>query len=121
MTRKYIQPGEVIDYTNSSGSQINVDSIVVIGGRLGVALVDIPDGETGSVQISGVMRLPKVSGTAINQGDKIDYDASEAAVTTGIATPATGDVTQCAFAWTDADAADTEADVLLGFPGGTVN
>lgn len=118
MSNTYIQPGEVADYTNSSGSTIAAGSIVAIGGRIGVAAVDIPASETGSAYISGVHRLPKDTG-AIGQGDAIDFDVSKGKVTTGL-TPATGDVSGCGMAFTAALSADTEAEVLLGFPGGTV-
>ncbi|MCK5769474.1 DUF2190 family protein [Algiphilus sp.] len=119
MTRKYIQPGEVIDYANDTGEDIAVDAVVPIGGRIGVALVAIPDGTVGSVQLSGVFEVPKVTGTAIAQGAPIDYDDSEAAVTTGL-TPAAGDISGCATAFKAAASGDAVCQVLLGFPGGTV-
>ncbi len=92
MTSKYVQPGEVIDYTNA-GTAITAGSVVKIGQILGVALVDIANGATGSVQISGVFTVPKVSGAVIAQGESLTWDVSAVAFDDNAATPATGDVT----------------------------
>lgn len=92
MSTNYQQPGEVIDFTNS-GSAISAGDVVRIGNILGVALVDIANGATGSVQISGVFEVPKVSAAVIAQGENLTWDASAAAFDDNAATPATGDVT----------------------------
>ena len=114
------QLGDVVPYTNDTGSDIAVNQLVPMKGVLGVALVDIPNGESGNVQITEVWEVPKVAGTALETGDAIDYDASEGAVTTGL-TPATGDITKCAMAFKPAAAGATTCEIRLGFPGGTVN
>jgi len=92
MAKNYVQPGEVIDWTNG-GSAVVSGQVVAIGKILGVALVDIAGGATGSVQITGVFTVPKVSAAVIAAGENLTWDASAAAFDDNAATPATGDVT----------------------------
>lgn len=100
MATNYIQPGEVIEWTNGTGSAVTADSVVRVGNILGVALVDIASTATGSVQITGVFEVPKVSGAVIAQGESLTWDASAGAFDDNAATPATGDVTGApAVAW----------------------
>ena len=94
MSTNYVQEGEVIDYT--AGSNISAGAVVKIGQILGVALVDIANGETGSVAIEGVYTVPKVSGAVIAQGESLTWDVSAGAFDDNAATPATGDVTGAA-------------------------
>lgn len=91
MASNYQQPGAVIDYT--AGADISAGAVVKIGKILGVALVDIANGATGSVQIEGVFTVPKVSGAVIAQGENLTWDVSAAAFDDNLATPAAGDVT----------------------------
>lgn len=94
MANNYIQPGEVIDYT--AGANKTSGQVVAIGNILGVCLKDIANGETGSVQITGVFTVPKVSGAVIAQGESLTWDASAAAFDDNLATPAAGDITGAA-------------------------
>ena len=91
MAKNYKQEGDVIQYT--AGSNISSGAVVKIGQILGVALVDIASGETGSVRIEGVFTVPKVSGAVIAQGESLTWDVSAGAFDDNAATPATGDVT----------------------------
>lgn len=117
MSTKYVSEGEVIQYT--AGSAVTSDDVLVIGSILGVALANIANGETGSVAIKGVFRLPKVSGAVIAQGESLTWDVSAEAFDDNAATPATGDVTGgCAVAVLAAGDGETTVDVLLtGVPG----
>lgn len=54
MAKNYKHPGKVIPYTNSGSAIIYSGSIAVIGDIIGIALVDIPVGKAGSVQIEEV-------------------------------------------------------------------
>lgn len=122
MSKNYVQEGRVIDYTNGTGSNISSGDVVVIGALLGVALVDIADGESGSVQIGGVFSVPKVSGAVISQGESLTYDVSASAFDDNAATPATGDITgAAAVAAEDAGNGVTTMDVLFTGVPGTVN
>lgn len=96
MTTTYVQPGHVIDYTNATGAAIASGAVVRIGQLLGVALVNIAIGATGSVSIDGVHRLPKVAGAVIAQGESLTWDASAGAFDDNAAVPAAGDVTGAA-------------------------
>ncbi len=77
----YKQPGEVIDYVNNTGDEIPVDRIIRIGDRVGVACVDIPDTETGSVQVWGVLQVAKLSTDVVTQGASVYLDATNHRVT----------------------------------------
>lgn len=94
MANNYVTDGDVIDYT--AGSNITSGSVVKIGQILGVALVDIANGATGSVAIEGVYTVPKVSGAVIAKGESLTWDVSAGAFDDNAATPATGDVTGAA-------------------------
>lgn len=92
MAKTYVQPGKVISWTNG-GSAVSSGDVVVIGQIIGVALVDIANGDSGSVAIDGVYTVPKVSGAVIAQGEAMSWDASAVAFDDNAASPATGDVT----------------------------
>ena len=92
MATNFIQPGEVIDWTNGTGSAVASGAVVAIGQMLGVALVGIANGATGSVQIKGVFEVPKVSGAVIAAGESLVWDVSAGAFDDNAATPATGDI-----------------------------
>jgi len=117
MATNFVQPGEVIDYT--AGSNITSGSVVVIGALLGVALADIANGATGSVQIRGVFEVPKVSGAVIAAGESLTWDVSAGAFDDNAATTALGDLTgACAVAVEAAGNGVTAINVLFtGVPG----
>lgn len=94
MSTNYKQEGDVIQYTASS--DITAGSVIKAGGVLGVALVDIASGSTGSVRVEGVFSVPKVSGAVIAQGESLTWDVSAGAFDDNAATPASGDVTGAA-------------------------
>ena len=121
MSTKYVQPGNVLDYTNGTGSDTASDAVVVIGALLGVALDDIADGESGPVQIKNVFNVPKVSGAVIAQGESLTYDITAAAFDDNAATAAEGDITGAA-AVAAAAAGDGETTMQVLFTGvpGTV-
>lgn len=121
MAGNYVQPGDVIQYT--AGADISVGKVVKIGALLGVALVDIANGATGSVAIRGVFTVPKVSAAVIAQGERLVWDVSAASgageFDDSAASPATGDVSgEAAVAFEGAGAGVTSLKVLFtGVPG----
>jgi predicted RecA/RadA family phage recombinase len=119
MTTNHVQPGKVLDYTNNTGSAISSGDVVKVGQILGVALVDIAVGESGSVQIEGVFTVPKVTAAVIAQGESLTWDVSAGKFDDNAATPATGDVTgAAAVAFEAAGNTATELDVkFTGVPG----
>ena len=99
MAQNYDSDGDVIPYTNTTGAAIASGQVVVIGHILGIALVAIAIGATGSVAVSGVWTVPKVAGAVFEQGEKLIWDTSGAAFDDSAATPAAGDITGGAVAW----------------------
>lgn len=105
MATNFVQDGEVIQWTNGTGSAVASGQAVKIGGGLlGVALVNIANGSTGSVAIEGVFSgVSKVSGAVFAKGEKLMFDVSAAsgagAFDDSSATGASGDVMGGAIAW----------------------
>lgn len=80
MTRKFVQPGEVMDYT--AATAIASGDVVKIGARIGVALADIASGATGPVQVSGVFEIAKLTTDVVAQGDLLYWDDTNKRLTT---------------------------------------
>lgn len=118
MATNYVQPGEVITYT--AGAAITSGDVLVIGQSMGIALEDIANGSTGSVQLSGVFTVAKVSAAVIAQGESVIWDASASAFDDNAASPATGDVSTCCVAMEAGAATTTTIDVKLNVGIGTV-
>lgn len=118
MATNYVFSGDVVDYT--AGSNISAGAVVVIGQQIGVALVDIASGDTGTVGLCGVFEVPKVAGAVIGQGESVIYDVSASAFDDNLATPATGDVSGCCVATKAAGNGETTVQVKLNVGVGTV-
>ena len=113
MAKNYVSDGNVINWTNGTGSAVSSGDVVATGHCIGVALVDIADGATGSVAVEGVFTVPKVSAAVFTQGEKLIWDASASAFDDSAATPATGDITGGAVAWIAGANAETTCTVKL--------
>lgn len=101
--------GNTMNYTNGTGGDISSGDIVELESRIGVAAVDIPDTEAGSVDLVGVFELPKTAPEVISQGDHLYYDT-----VTGLITGVSGGNTiDAGTAWEDAESADTVCLVRL--------
>jgi predicted RecA/RadA family phage recombinase len=74
--KNFIQCGDTINWTNSTGSAVASGDVVVVGSLVGIALVDIADTATGTLQIEGVFQVAKTTGTAYAQGDELFWDTS---------------------------------------------
>lgn len=72
----YIQKGEIIDYTNSSGVAIGYGDVVLLTSRIGIAAENIPSGMTGSLKTEGVYELPAVNNAAFTVGDPLYWDGT---------------------------------------------
>ena len=70
--KTFIQPGNVIQHT--AGANIKSGQVVKIGSLIGVAAVDIPNGATGSVNLTGVYTVPAAAG--VTKGAKVFWDQS---------------------------------------------
>jgi len=97
MAKGYVNEGINMTYTNG-GAAIKSGDVVVIGGQLAVALVDIATGATGACALGGVFDLPKVDAAVIAQGEALIYDVSAAKFDDGTALPAVGDASNCCIA-----------------------
>ena len=120
MSTNYKQPGDVISWTNGTGSAVVSGQLIAIGALVAVALVDIANGDMGSVGIAGQHAVTKIAGTAWVQGDKLDLDLSAASIGKGI-TPAAGDVTDGCVAGFAAASGDVLGEVILTPGTGTAN
>jgi len=112
MAQQYA-PGGALRYTNGTGSTIASGSIIALpGGKLAIALADIPDGESGTIAVHGAYKLPKLSTDAVTLGAKLYWDSTNQRLTL----TASGN-TEAGFAYEAAAAGVTEvACTLNGLP-----
>jgi len=90
MAKNYRGKGETIDYTNA-GTAILSGAVVVMGSMIGIALVDIANGATGSVLLEGKFDMPKVDAAVIAFGEEVLYDSSASEFDDAAAVAASGD------------------------------
>lgn len=87
---------QVVQWANGTGGAKTAGSIVVMGtlgdATLGVALVDIANGASGSVGINCAVTAAKVSAAVFAAGESLMWDASAAAFDDNQAIAASGDV-----------------------------
>ena len=110
-------------YTNGTGAEIPVDTIIV-GGVVGgdkshvcVARETIAIAGTGIVAVSGVFEFPKTSTAVIKMGEAVNRDASAGSLDDSAATAATGDVAMFGCALADAGNGVTVLDVDIAESG----
>lgn len=111
-----------VNWTNGTGSAIASGAVVKMGATgaatLGIALVDIAAGASGSVGINCSATVAKVSAAVFKAGENLIWDTSAAAFDDNAATPASGDVTGSTRATADGANAETTAVVwFTGIPG----
>ncbi len=82
------QEGRVIDWTNGTGSDVSVNSMVDLTSRVGVAMSDIANGDTGAVKLVGVFEETAATADAIAVGDLLYWDGSALTKTATDNTPA---------------------------------
>ena len=124
MSKKRVQKGDIIDYTNA-GAAIASGDPVVIGAMVGVAQVDIASGAVGAVAISKVQNLPKLDAAVITAGMLVGFDISAGAngeVDDDAMVTAAGDITEFGVAFEDKAVTVGEDVAVLLTPGtGTIN
>lgn len=109
-------------YTNA-GTALSAGDPVVLAStdakkcRVGIALVDIDNGDAGAVAITGCWTFPKVSAAVIAQGESVNWDASAGEVDDNAATSAAGDVKEFGMADADGAATTTSINVWIDEPG----
>lgn len=72
----FVQKGESIDWTNSTGADIGYRDVIPLGGRIFIAGENIANGATGTIQSEGVWELPADNTTAFVVGDVLYWDAA---------------------------------------------
>ncbi|MEO5376156.1 MAG: DUF2190 family protein [Alphaproteobacteria bacterium] len=77
--RNYIQPGNVLTVPAPAGGVLGGDG-VLIGALFGIASHDAAEGEDLSLQVTGVVDLPKAAG-ALAVGARVYFDATSRSVT----------------------------------------
>ena len=102
-------PGVVMDWENGTGADVSVGDVISLGTFCGVAQVDIANGATGPVSLSGVYEIAAVNNAAFTQGDLIYFDT--------VAKKATKDTSKAflGVAMRDKEAAGTTAWVKIGY------
>lgn len=79
MTAKYLNKGHNLDYVNGTGADIAAGDVVKIGDLIGVAGMDILQGELGTVVVHGVFVFPaKEGGEDIEVGAKVYWATDHA-------------------------------------------
>ena len=115
MATNLVQDCGVKLWTNGTGSDVASGGIVVASHLIGIALVDIANGATGSVGFtpgrvySGV---PKVTAAVFAVGEKLIWDSSAGKFDDAAATPS-GDITGAVVAWVAGTSSDTTCTVML--------
>jgi predicted RecA/RadA family phage recombinase len=92
--------GRYIPYTPAAQSGgVKAGDVVALVGRIGIATEDIAEGETGTLDLGGVYKLPAEAAAADkawSQGDTLYWDATNKVLTK----TSTGN-TAAGFAWLD--------------------
>lgn len=109
VTAEYVQRGETLDYKNSTDTAIPCDTVVAVGGRLGITGGEIKPGELGALHMVGVFKLPKSGEGAIEMGTAVHFDGA------GITATAAEGTTPAGYAAAPSEASDKF--VLVKLPG----
>lgn len=79
--QNYINEGDALKITNSTGAAIISGSPVFIGNIMGVAQVDIATTKQGVILTEGVFSFPKATPLVIAEGDKVYWDLTNKRIT----------------------------------------
>lgn len=90
----FIHKGKILDYTNNTAAAIAYGDVVLIGGRIGIAMEDITIGVTGSLSVEGVYELPADNTAAFAVGDAVYWDNAANQLTKTAGTYKAGYVTE---------------------------
>lgn len=81
MAKNYVQDGEVLTYT-AGATAIASGAVVLMGKRIGISLSDIPANGSGSVAVTDVWSIAKLSTDVVAQGDLLYWDSANSRLTT---------------------------------------
>ena len=74
MAKNYVSEGDVLDFINTTGAAIASGSVVAMGKRIGIALENIAAAGTGSVGVTGVWSVPRLTTDDTVQGELLYWD-----------------------------------------------
>jgi len=120
MATNHKQEGKIIDYINDTGADIVSGAVIAVGNLIGVALVDIADTETGSVQIDEVFTVPKATAAVIKQGESVTWIAANNNFDDNAATAVAGDIENACIAMESKGDGDLTIDIKLNVGVGAV-
>lgn len=72
----YVQQGETLDYKNGTSKKIEAGTVIPLVSRIGIAGCDIAAGDTGTVHVMGVFKIPKTKDTDIAMGTLVYFDGT---------------------------------------------
>lgn len=76
MAKTFVQPGNVLNFTNATGGELLSGALVALGNLVLVLLCSVAIGETGSAQASGVWALPLKAATPLAAGAEAFLDTA---------------------------------------------
>lgn len=79
--QNFIQQGEHLEITNTSGATIGSGKPAKVGGVVGVALGNIANNATGTIRTQGVFSFPKKASLAVSAGEPVFWDADPGEIT----------------------------------------
>jgi predicted RecA/RadA family phage recombinase len=91
-----IHEGDLVPWTNGTGSDVSSGDIVAIDGILYVATGDIANTASGVLATNVAVKAAAVDGAAISAGQSVIWDVSVSKFDDNAATPATGDISGAA-------------------------
>jgi predicted RecA/RadA family phage recombinase len=106
---EFKHPGMVMDWENGTSADVSVGDVISLGTFCGVAQIDIADGETGPVLLSGCFEVAAVNNAAFTQGDLIYFDTATEKATKDTSKAFLG------VAMRDKETADTTGWVKIGY------
>lgn len=78
----FVQKGDIIDFPNSTESNIEYGQVVVLGNHVCVAAENIEPGNIGGLRTNGVFEFNAEKTGEIKIGDPVYYDETNGYVTT---------------------------------------
>lgn len=116
MAKTLVQDSGVKLWTNGTGADVASGGIAVASHMIGIALEDIANGATGSVDFTPgrvYSGAPKVTAAVFAVGEKLIWDSSAGKFDDAAATPATGDITGAVVAWVAGANLETTCSIML--------
>lgn len=81
MAENHVQEGNIMTWTNGTGSAVASGAVVVVGTLVGIALGAIAAGATGELALVEVWTVAKDTTVAIDQGAPVYWDATNSKAT----------------------------------------